>query len=69
MASDAKLMLRHKGRQDAWGFEERASYDLEEIRAEFRKRLYSNEGLRILKKAEDKSKKQRGKMRVLGSLP
>lgn len=57
MARDTKLMLRRQARQDALGFEERVSYDLDKIRAEFRKKIYSHEGLRLVKEAGDKSKK------------
>jgi hypothetical protein len=57
VAHDTKLILRREVRQDTWGFVERASYDLDDIRAEFRKKLYSQQGLRLLKKAEEKSKK------------
>ena len=57
MGRETKLMLRQQTRQDALGFEGQASYDLDEIRAEFRKRIYSREGLRLVKEAKDKSKK------------
>lgn len=57
MARDTKLMLRRRTHQDALCFEGRTSYDLDVIRAEFRKKIYSPEGLRLVKEAQTKSKK------------
>lgn len=58
MARDSKLMLRRQVRQDFLSFDERASYDLDQIRAEFRKKIYSREGLRLVKQPGSKSKKR-----------
>jgi len=49
MVREGKETLRSLIRQDAWRIEERTSYRLDEIREEFRRKLYSQAGRRLLK--------------------
>jgi hypothetical protein len=39
-----RLLLQKAGRAPEWEDEERATYDLETLRQEFRKRLYAGQG-------------------------
>jgi vacuolar-type H+-ATPase subunit E/Vma4 len=56
MVREGKETLRSLIRQDAWRIEERASYRLDEIREEFRRKLYSQAGRRLLKTGSAASK-------------
>jgi hypothetical protein len=43
MSQNEELLLQKSARVQNWEDEEKASYDLETLREEFRKRLYANE--------------------------
>lgn len=49
MTADARLILKHTTRAERWENQERGDYSLESFRREFRERLYSEEGRKILK--------------------
>ena len=48
MSSEAKLILKCSARVERWEEQERGDYDLDRFHEEFRKRLYSERGRKIL---------------------
>ena len=48
MSRDAKLILKRSTRVERWEEQERGDYNLDRFGREFRKRLYSERGRKIL---------------------
>jgi hypothetical protein len=60
MTRDARLILEPPTRAERWEDQERADYNLDNFRREFRERLYSSEGRECLEShSEDSSNNSR----------
>jgi hypothetical protein len=51
MKDDTALMYARLSQYDSWEQQEEKSYDIKELREEYRNRLYSEDGLRMIEEA------------------
>lgn len=49
MTAQGNLIIRRLGREDGWEHDEKSSYNVEALRQEYRRRLYSEKELELLK--------------------
>jgi hypothetical protein len=59
MTAEGNLIIRRRGRTEGWEHEEKGSYDIETLREEYRRRLYSEKGYELLKQRQTAEPKAR----------
>ena len=55
MSQDAAFIYARTSHKDGWESEEKASYNVESLRDEYRRVLYSEKGLELLKSPNERS--------------